>query len=927
MANKGVDVINSESENLISTVQGAWQLPLIPTKLTPPRRAGKVITRDRLIDLQSSILKRALTLVQAPAGYGKSTLLSQWRHNFLVEGKVVAWVSLSEEDASPHRFLSYVTAALSAARAGICEGSQAMLMAGPSVSAEAAESVLIKELEACGLDVVLILDDFHVISDTKVHSMLSHLLLNLPANVHLIVATRTEIPFALSQLRIRDLVFKVGASDLRFDIGDLGSFLSEVTQLKLSSSAVHRLYEITEGWVAGVQIASFSPRLKSDTQAFLNEFSSSSRDLESYMTEGVMSHLTKEMRALLLRCSILERFTPDLCETIAGIEDGRALLDQVEGLNLFIFALDDRGEWYRFHRLFADYLRKRLHREFPYEIESLHRTACAWFAEHQLWAEAVRHALAVGENELAQSYIESCAMELLAQSHAARLVNWGRQLPASILRKNIDLRLAIACAQVLMMDLKRSRELLDEIGNDLGSGLADESRCMRLQTMSALWSALQDRLEEGRRLAEPLLTCSERLLPGDIEFVYNVLSLIYLSQERYGALYELQQQAARGKDHTHFGLAYRKNFEGLAWLWRGRLDKAVYLFSEALGFAERFAGRQSMPAITSAAFMAEVLYEKNELENADELLAPKLAGPLDTCMLPAAQSLFSILSRICFLRGAKEESWALLDEMEKLAIKQQWSRLEASCYGLRIQLEVWQGDQGEASRLLRQLEEFVQHSDLDPICSRFIEDELLFSQARVKRIKDNDVDLMLALSERIEALEQSGSDYRSAKFRIMKALLQESSDDLKSARETLLPAMILGQKQSLCRTFADEMWGDTLLLEFIKANLSSDQLQLEPYLDKLITDIESVPNERESESVGQSAELSDLEQLSCLEVTNREQEILNLIANGLYNKEVARVLTISEGTVKWHLKNLYSKLGVSSRTQALKQAKKLHLIN
>jgi len=927
VTNKDTDVIDSEPGNLTSAVQGAWQLPLIPTKLTPPRGAGKVVTRSRLIDLQGSILKRTLTLVQAPAGYGKSTLLSQWRQNFLVEGKVVAWVSLSEEDASPHRFLSYVTAALSAAHGGICEGARAMLLSGPSVPAQVAESVLITELEASGQEVVLILDDFHVISDSKVHNLFSHLLSNLPENIHLVVATRTEVPFALSQLRVRDQVLKVGASDLRFDLGDLTSFLSEVTQLKLASSAVKRLYEITEGWIAGVQIASFSPRLKSDSQAFLHEFSSSSKDLKSYMTEGVMDLLTKDMRAFLLRCSILERFNPDLCESIAGIEHGRAMLDQVEGLNLFIFALDDRGQWYRFHRLFSDYLRERLYRECPEEIESLHRTACAWFADHQLWAEAVRHALAVGENELAQAYIESCAMELLAQSRAARLVNWGRQLPTAFLRKNIDLRLAIACAQVLMMDLKRSRALLDEVGKDLSGEPADEARRMRLQTTSALWSVLQDRLEEGRRLAEPLLECRVTMHPGDVEFVYNVLSFIYLSEERYQALDELQRQAAQGKDHTHFGTAYRKNFEGLAWLWQGRPDKAVYLFSEALGFADRFAGRRSMVAITSAAFMAEVLYEKNDLDGADELLAAKLVGPLDAYMLSAAQSIFSILSRICFLRGAKEESWALLDEMEKLAIKQKWPRLEASCYGLRIQQEIWQGDQGAATSLLGRLEQFAQHLDLDRICRCLIEDELLLARARVKRIQADDVDCILPLSERIEVLEQRGSCYRSAKFRMLKALAQAGNGDVKAASETLLPALILGQEQQLCRTFVDEVQGGRALLESAKAMLPADQAQLAPYLDQLISDMGALASDKESEPTDQEPELTALEKLSGSEVTDREQEILNLIANGLYNKEVARVLSISEGTVKWHLKNLYSKLGVSSRTQALKQAQKLRLVN
>lgn len=921
------NVIDPVVGSLSDGVQGAWQLPLIPTKLTPPRRAGRVVTRDRLIGLQQSILKRALTLVQAPAGYGKSTLLSQWRQCFLIAGKVVAWVSLSEEDASAHRFLSYVTASLSAAHAGICEGARAMLLSGPSVPAQVAESVLITELEACGKDVVLILDDFHLISDTQVHNLLAHFLLNIPENIHLIVATRTELPLRLSELRLRDQVLNVGATDLRFDFGDLASFLGEVVNLKLPSSAVNRLFEITEGWIAGVQIASFSPRLKSDPQAFLDEFSSSSKDLQSYMTEGVMDLLPKEMSAFLVRCSILERFNPELCELIAGVEDGRAMLDQVESLNLFIFALDDEWQWYRFHRLFADYLRDRLRREHPEEIEKLHRAACAWFADQQLWAEAVRHALAVGENELAQAYLESCAMEMLAQSRAARLVNWGRQFSAADLRNNIDLSLAIAFAQLLMMDLERSQTLLNEIDKDLGRGPADAGRRMQLQTASALLAVLQDRLEEGKQMAEPLMIGKGTMRSGDLELVYNVLSYVYLSEERYEALDKLQRTALRGMGKTHFGYAYRKNFEGLAQFWQGRIDRAIYLFSDAFCFAERFAGRRSLMAISAAAFLAEVRYEQNDLDGADELLAAKMAGALDTCNLTAALSLFSVMSRLCYQRGTKDESWALLDEMEALAIKQKWQRLEARCYGLRIQIEVWQGDQSGAASILGCLEALVQHTDLDRISRNFIEEDLLIARARVKRIQGDDAELIEPLSERIDALEQRGTYYRSAKLRMLKALAQAGNGDAKAACDTLLAALILGQEQRLCRTFVDEVQGGRALLESTKGMLSSDQQQLMPYLDQLTASMGALYPDNKKQPPGRAPEPSDLEKIGGSEVTDREQEILSLIANGLYNKEVARVLSISEGTVKWHLKNLYSKLGVSSRTQALKQAQKLRLIS
>ena len=263
-----------------------WQLPLIPTKLSSPKVSGHLVARNRLGNLAPVVMERALTWVHAPAGYGKTTLLSQWRETHLAEGAVVAWVSLSEEDNSAHRILSYVVAALSAARSSLCDGARSTLNSGPSVPTQLAEAVLISELEACEEEIVLILDDYHLITDPQVHKLMLHLLQNRPKNLHLVIATRSDLPLHLSRLKLENQLLKIDVSDLRLDFNELEDFITEVVELELPKNVVRMLYTISEGWIAGVQIAALSPRLKKEPQTYLKEFTSGSKDLRNYLHDS-----------------------------------------------------------------------------------------------------------------------------------------------------------------------------------------------------------------------------------------------------------------------------------------------------------------------------------------------------------------------------------------------------------------------------------------------------------------------------------------------------------------------------------------------------------------------------------------------------------------------------------------------------------------
>lgn len=915
-----------------------WRLPLIPTKLSSPRRSRALFYRERLGSLANSIMNYSLTLVQAPAGYGKTTILGQWAEAFRGGGTLVAWLSLSEEDNTERRFLLYLVASLSTIRPEFCSGSISAINSGPSVPIEVVEAILISELESSQEEVVLILDDYHCITNPEVHALMSRLIQNRPENLHVIVATRSEIPLRLSRLKLANQLLSVDVSDLRLDFGELKTFLDEVVGLDLPKNMARLLYEVSEGWVAGVQMAALSPRLRREPRQFLNELASGSKDLRKYLHEVLVELLPPELEKALIRCSILDRFNVSLCEVVAGVSDGNAFLENLSRLNLFIFSLDDSNQWFRFHRLFSDFLRERLEQLDEKEVLALHRLACNWFVEHELWSEAVSHALAVGNSDLAKKFIERCAGEMLEQSRTGRLLNWGKKLPKHELSKNIDLRLAIVRAQMLMMELPPIHGLLHDIESDLQksedvdlTGRREDLRT-QLKTTSSLLALLEDRLEDARSSAEPLMEALGELNRFEYEVVFNVLSYIYLHQMRFDEIVEVQQQAARMTKRLHFGEGYRKSFEGLGWFWRGRLERAQALFEESLDISERIAGRRSMACVTAIVSLAELCYERNEMEEAEELLASAMTGSLDACLLITAQCIYSILARISKLRGENAESWIFLDQLEKVALKRGWTRLEAHCYVERIQSDIWDGDGASATRELKRFEQYLSTVNPDPIAKRLLYDDWLLSRARVEHLHQPSKNFIDELHQRIRELDDQGALYRSAKFRMLVALAEWKTGDIQAAKQSLIPALELGQTQSLCRTFADEVQGGQCLLKNVASSLDSQEMHLMPYIQGLIDTMPSAPKslgivEKSLESDSLPAGISDLELLNASEVTGREREILELIGDGLFNKEIASLLGISEGTVKWHLKNLYSKLGVSSRTQALKRAHSLKLIN
>ena len=415
--------------------------PILATKLYIPPPRPKVVLRPRLIERLNEGLDRKLTLISAPAGFGKTTLVSEW-----VAGseRPAAWLSLDEGDNDPTRFLTYLVAALQTIAPDIGEGVLSVLQSPQPPPTESILTALLNEITAVPDDFVLVLDDYHVIDARPVDAALTFLLEHLPPQMHLVITTREDPQLPLARLRARGQLTELRAADLRFTPSEAAAFLNEVMGLNLSAEDIAALETRTEGWIAGLQLAALSMRGREDVPGFIRAFAGDNRYIVDYLVEEVLQRQPERVRSFLLQTSILDRLSGPLCDAVTGQEEGNALLEALERGNFFVVPLDDRRHWYRYHHLFADVLHAHLMAEQPDQVPTLHRRASEWYEQHGSAADAIRHALAAEDFERAADLVELAVPAMRRSRQEATLLGWLKALPDELIQCRPVLSVAYA---------------------------------------------------------------------------------------------------------------------------------------------------------------------------------------------------------------------------------------------------------------------------------------------------------------------------------------------------------------------------------------------------------------------------------------------------------------------------------------------------
>jgi LuxR family maltose regulon positive regulatory protein len=902
----------------------ATQHPLLATKLHMPRPRAQLVDRAHLIERLQQGAERALTLVSAPAGFGKTTLLAQW----LVEsGMPAAWLSLGAEDNDPTRFLSYVIAALQALDAEIGTTALGMLRTPQPPSPEAVLAVLVNDMvDRGGRDFVLVLDDYHVITAEPIHRGIAFLLEHLPPQMHLVLATRADPPVSLTRLRAGGHLTEFRAADLRFGAAEASAFLRAVMGLDLPAEAIATLERRTEGWVAGLQLAALSLQGRTDVSTFLTTFTGSHRYVLDYLSEEVLARQPAPVQQFLLHTCILERLSGPLCDAVTGQEGSQAMLEALEKANLFVVALDDERRWYRYHHLFAEVLRSHLQQAEPLVVPELHRRASAWYELHGFIVEAVQHALAAPDVELAARLIEPIALHVTLHGQIYTVLGWLNALPEALVRTRPRLCVDYALLLTFTNQLEAAEASLEEAERGIQEGIPTEQARI---IMGYVFTIRGDIVQFSGDIPRAVSLAQQALaLLPEAEVILRTGALAttiraFLVSGDVTPATEHEVAAAvafiRNSDNL-FGIVSSLCLLARLHILQGRLHQAAATYAQMVRVVPR-------PEVLQTAFsslfyyfgLGDLLREWNDLEAAEQHLAQGMALIKETLTVEPFVALlgYTALARLQQARGNTREALAALDTLARLAQQRHFPpQLRTQGDAVRAQLELAQGNMAAAIRWADSSSLSAGDNDLSYPREG---DYLALARVRIAQARGDPASPLLQevqdlLDRLLKDAEVKARMSSVLEILVLRALALEVQGDRTSALSTLERALVLAEPEGYIRLFVDE--GPPMQTLLRQALMRS---AVSWYVAILLS---AFDEQHAPDRPPPSARLSSLSE----PLTERERDVLRLLLEGASNREIAHRLVLSVNTVKRYVYNICSKLGVQSRAQAIVRARALNLL-
>ena len=947
--------------------------PLLKTKLYIPPVRPELVPRPHLIERLNAGLHRKLTLISAPAGFGKTTLLSEWASQRVSEatsGRSVAWVSLDEADNDPTRFWSYSFAALQKARSGIGETALTMLRSTSPPAIEAILTTLINEIVAVsqgdheGRPYVLVLDDYQMIQEQSIHETLAFLLDHLPPQMHLVIATRIDPPLNIARLRVRGQMTELRADDLRFRPAEAAFFLNQVMDLGLSQEDVAALEARTEGWIAGLQVAAMAMQGRDDLSGFVAAFTGSHRYILSYLVEEVLQRQPEDIHAFLLQTAILDRLSGSLCDAVLGISestsqrisesanqqesdtlirrhaDSQAVLELLEDTNLFIVPLDDERRWYRYHRLFGDTLRARLEREFEtHEIQTLHRRASDWYEQHHFVLQGVKHALDAQDHERAAQLIERHAEEMFQRSELNTLLEWIQALPGELVEERPLLSMIYGWALLATGRADEAEQCMRYVERAVGATadvLASDSAERRALTPEALGALVEVtvlRVSQGvNRFDIPfVLELTQRVLPyvddDTRPYLYNrpadlrpvVIFDMALAYEFSGQVDAASQAFADAAElsrerRNQFILLMAMSHLAQLQVLQGQLREAEKTYRQALQWGIEIAGPSSPIVGFAHIGLGNLSYERNELDAALTRLQEGIA------LLKPWRNREGLLAGYIGLARAKraQGDWAgafeAVDKLVGLCSTPDAQMVLAVVEAFRASLLIEQGNL-DAAWQWASMSGLGADGDLVYLREgeTLILAQALIAQEKVQGKLNDGIRLLTRL---LAAAQDGGRGGRVIEILALQAVALKAQGKQAEAMAALERALALAEPEGYARVFIDQG-------EVMAALLSQVDI-LPAYVGRLLAALKG-ETKADARTTSSSFVLSPSSSL-VEPLSERELELLRLLAAGMTNRAIAESLMVSVNTVKTHARNMYGKLGVRNRTQAAARARELGLV-
>jgi LuxR family maltose regulon positive regulatory protein len=906
--------------------------PILATKLYAPPHRPRLVLRPSLIERLNEGLHRKLTLISAPAGFGKTTLASEW-----IAGckRPSAWLSLDEGDSDFARFLVYLVAALQTMKADIGARILAVLHSPQQAPTESILTSLLNEINAMPDDFILVLDDYHAIDAKSVDDALAFILEHLPPQMHLVIATREDPNLPLAKWRARGQLTELRAADLRFTAAEAAKFLNQVMGLDLSEDNITALENRTEGWIAGLQMAALSMQGRPDTAGFIQAFTGSHRFVLDYLLEEVLQRQPERVHGFLLQTSILEGLSGPLCDAVTGREGSAEMLEALERGNLFVVPLDDKRQWYRYHHLFADVLQVHLMEAQPDRVSILHRRASEWYEQNGLPPEAISHALATDDFERAAGLIELAGAAMEGTPQSTTWVGWLKALPDKLVRARPVLSVWYAYAFLAGAEMEAAESRLKDAEEWLAHPsvemvVVDERQFRSLPATIAVARAYH---AQALGDAAGTVTYAQRaldLLPEEDHIRrQQATGLLGLSCWASGDLeaagrvfadYTAKLRAVRNIPDA-IGTAYVLADIRIA---QGHLHEAAHTLEQSL----QFVVDQGEPLPPDAADLyrglSELYRERGDLESAAQYLSRSegLGGPGE---------LLGWQYRVCVaqalmkqIQGDMDGALDLLYEAERVYVRTPLPVVRPIS-AMKARIWVSQGKQAEALGWARE-----QGLSVDDDLSYMHEFEhVTLARALIARYKndpDDSIHEAMGLLERLlQAAEEGGRTGSVIEILVLQALAHDVKGTIPPARASLERALILAEPEGYVHIFVDEGPPMAKLLTGMNASRKSGTPGMKAYIHKLLAAFEKQATSRTTQGKPSPMKGISLEPLA-EPLSEREREVLRLLGTELKGPEIARELFISLNTLRTHTKSIFGKLGVNNRRAAVRRGKELALL-
>lgn len=906
-------------------------LPLLQTKFYMPPLRPHLVQREHLLARLRGSAHYPVTLVSAPAGFGKTTLVSAWASQ---AAHPVTWLSLSDDDNDPLHYFTYLIATLRTHHAGLGETVLPLLNAPQLPPLNALLTLLLHELSALPMPLTLVLDDYHLLTAPPLQEAMTFFINHLPPHMHLVLTTRIDPPLPLARWRARNQLIEIRADDLRFLPAEATSFLNDVMGLRLTAAQIATLETRTEGWIVGLQLAALSLQGREDVAGFLQAFSGSHRHVLSYLVEEVLNRCPVDTLEFLLQTAILDRFNAALCNAVTGGSDSQQRLEKLEQANLFLSPLDDTRQWYRYHPLFADVLRQRLQQHFSATtVADLHRRASTWHKGATLMDEAIHHALAAPAFDQAATLVQEVALTLILRSEFARLRLWLDALPATVVQRRPLLTLYHVWVLYISGQRQQAAVHLEAVEAMLA---ADEAQ--RTPEVQGLIAITQTRLlREGGDLAGAIAISQQALanLPAHATLLraritLNLAIAHYLQGELSAAGQLLTDSITTGQTAQLIGPLPTIYLKAQILRAQGHLQQALQLCQEGVELVVRYKWQEFPAAGFLYVATGDLLRERNELGAAAAYLERGIRLGQD-----GGHHHILIIGHVwlAWLRQTEgkaaegqEAIRVALQLLQQHAVSRFWPLPSASCTQARLWLA-----QGNLAAANRWAQTNQLHSPHPPI--PYLDEAAYLTLARLQIAEG-----MYALAEALlQNLHQSaamtGRNGSLIEVLILQAVTYAAQRQREKAMSVLEQALRLAAPEGYVRLFVDEGKAvQSLISEFrgwmSQQPKSEQNSNLSGYVDTLLAALGNKPANTGEALLGEQPKLQTLKskvQTLVEPLSERELEVLALVAAGLSNSQIADQLIVTTGTVKTHINHIFGKLSVQSRTQAVARARELGL--